>query len=363
MQYRIFLILILAFSVLVFQSCTDIMCILTGYSPREIRNSCDTPEPGTELSPRCNLILKHAEEYAANPDSVFDEKNSLLKLVKPGIKYTEDIYLRADTSEILMRLYCDVAEQKRDLLPVLIYYHGGGFIWGSVEIFDTYCRKLARETETVLVSVDYRLAPDYKYPTAVRDCYSALKWVQKNISHYGGNPANIIVMGESAGGNLAAVMPLVSRDSCGPQINAQIIVCGATTFEEILYPSRSHFMLEGSTYMISEDYLDRCKSAYLPESASVSHPYISPLNAEMDKEIPPAMVITAQVDPLRDEGKAYAMKMKDAGIDVIYREYEGVIHAFMNFYMFLSDARQAIKDVDEFIEGVSESTPPQQTGS
>ena len=343
---------------LVFQSCTDLMCILTGYNPQEIRNSCDTPEPGTELSPRCNLILKHAEDYVTNPDSVFDAKNNLLKLIKPGVKYIKDIYLPADTSEILIRLYCDVPEYKRNFLPVLIYYHGGGFIWGSVEIFDAYCRKLARETKTVLVSVDYRLAPEYQFPAAVNDCYSALNWVQNNISQYGGNPENIIVMGESAGGNLAAVMPLVSRDSCGPQINAQIIICGATTFEETIFPSRSHFLRKGEYYMVSEDYLNRCKSAYLPDSADIRHPYISPLNADMDKNMPAAMVITAQVDPLRDEGKAYAMKLKEAGIDVMYREYEGMIHAFMNFYLFLSDARQAIDDVDEFIDHVSDLTPP-----
>jgi len=337
----------------ILQSCTEIMCVLTGYSPAEIKNTCDTPEPGTELSPRCNLILKHAAMYAANPDSVFDKKKIFLELLKPGIKQNVDFYLPADSSEIHFRLYCNVPQNKRKDLPVLIYYHGGGFIWGSVDIFDGYCRKLAKETKTVLISVDYRLAPEYKFPVAVNDCYSVLKWADSNIHYYGGNPENIIVMGESAGGNLAAVMPIVSRDSCGPPINAQIIVCGATTFEETVFPSRQYFLREGNTYFVSEDYLHRCMSAYLPDNVDISHPYISPLNASLDKDMPAALVITAQVDPLRDEGRAYAMKMREAGIDVVYREYKGMIHAFMNFYPILSDARQAIDDVDEFIDNVT----------
>ena len=334
------------------QSCTEIMCVLTGYNPGEIKNTCDTPEPGTELSPRCNLILKHAAMYAVNPDSVFDKKKNLLEIMKPGIKQNMDLYLTSDTSRIHIRLYCNVPPNKRKDLPVLLYYHGGGFIWGSIDIFDGYCRKLAKETKTILVSVDYRLAPEYKFPAAVNDCYSALKWAADNIHYYGGDPENIIVMGTSAGGNLAAVMPLVSRDSCGPPINAQIIVCGAITFEEIVFPSRQYFLREGRNYLVSEDYMQKCKSAYLPNGVDISNPYISPLTAKLDKNMPAALVITAQVDPLRDEGRAYAIKMKEAGIKVVYREYEGMIHAFMNFYPFLDTAREAIDDVDDFIDNL-----------
>ena len=353
MQYRIFFILSAAASVLILQSCTELMCILSGYKPSEIKNTCQTPEPGTELSPRCNLILKHADKYATNPDSVFESKRHLLSIIKASVKDIEDIYIPVDTTNIRIRLYCNVAGNKRHNLPVLIYYHGGGFIWGSVEIFDGYCRKIARETETLLISVDYRLAPEYPFPYAVNDSYSVLKWVESYIEHYGGDPGKIIVMGESAGGNLAAVMPIVSRDSCGPDIRAQVIICGATTFEEKVYPSRQYFLLGDENYFVSRDYLYRCKSAYLQDKADITHPYVSPLKADLDKEMPPALIIAAQVDPLRDEAREYAIKMRDAGIDVVYREYEGMIHAFMNFYPFLDTAREAIHDVDEFIDYVT----------
>jgi acetyl esterase len=330
------------------------MCVISGYKPGEIKNNCNTPEPGTELDPRCKLILEHADMYDVNPDSAFDANSKFLELIKPSVKDVEDIYLPVDSAQIFVRLYCNVPEKKRTRLPVLIYYHGGGFIWGSVDIFDTYCRKLARETEALVISVDYRLAPEYKYPVAVKDSYSVLKWTNRHISKYGGDPDKIIVMGESAGGNLAAVMPLVSRDSCGPPIRAQIIVCGATTFEEVVFPSRQYFLEGGQNYLVSEDYLYRCRSSYLPDSVDVSHPYISPLAADLDRDMPEALVITAQVDPLRDEGKEYARKMRDAGINVYYREYEGMIHAFMNFYPFLESAREAIGEVDRFIDRLDE---------
>ncbi|MEA1887105.1 MAG: alpha/beta hydrolase [Bacteroidota bacterium] len=352
MQYRLTIIPMLALSVLLFQSCTDVLCVLSGYKPSEIKNTCKTTEPGSELSPRCNLILKHAGKYAENPDSVFDSRKNILELMKPRIRTVKDFNIPVDTSDVLIRLYCNVPEDKRNDLPVLIYYHGGGFIWGSVDIFDGSCRKLARETETILISVDYRLAPECPFPCAVRDSYAALKWVEKNIEQLGGDPDKVIVMGESAGGNLAAVMPLVSRDSCGPDIMAQVIVCGATTFEKVVFPSRRYFLREDEYYFISKTYMYDCKSKYLQDNVNVSHPYISPLNADLDEDMPPAMVITAQIDPLRDEGKEYAMKMQDAGIKVVYKEYEGMIHAFMNFYPFLKGARQAIEEVDHFIDNL-----------
>ncbi|HCC72052.1 MAG TPA: hypothetical protein DEQ09_13015, partial [Bacteroidales bacterium] len=317
MDNRIFIIFFGLLSVITLQSCTEMMCILSGYKPSEIKNNCGTPEPGTRLTPRCNLILKHADRYSVNPDSVFNSKKNLLNLIKPNVRYIEDIEILVDTAFIPVRLYCNVPERRRNGLSVLVYYHGGGFIWGSVEIFDRLCRKLAKETETILVSVDYRLAPDYPFPFAVNDCYTALKWTERNIDDYGGDTGKIIVMGESAGGNLAAVMALMSYDSCGPDIEAQIIVCGATTFEETIYPSRQYFMLEGKSYLVSKDFINKCKSAYIPDNIDITHPYISPLNARLDKEMPPVLFITAQVDPLRDEGKEYAMRMKNAGINVV----------------------------------------------
>lgn len=354
MQNRHYILIPVVLTLFVFQSCTEIMCVMTGYSPGEIKDNCDTPEPGTKLDPRCKLILEHADMYEVNPDSAINANSKFLDLIKTSVREVDDIYIPVDSAQILIRMYCNVPERKRDKLPVLIYYHGGGFIWGSVDIFDTYCRKLARETEALVISVDYRLAPEYKYPVAVKDSYAVLKWANRHISKYGGDPEQIIVMGESAGGNLAAVMPLVSRDSCGPPIRAQIIVCGATTFEEVVFPSRKYFLRGEQNYLVSEDYLNRCKSAYLPDSVDASHPYISPLQARLDRDMPEALLITAQVDPLRDEGKEYARKMRAAGIEVHYREYEGMIHAFMNFYPFLDSAREAIEDVVRFIDDLDE---------
>lgn len=351
MQYRILLFITVVLSVC-FTSCTDIMCVVSGYKPSEIKNNCQTPEPGTELSARCNLIARYVDKFSVNPDSVYQSKRKYLDAFKPRNRYIGDKELITPTHTIPVRIYCDVPARQRNKLPVLVFYHGGGFVWGSIDVFDRYCRKLAKETGTILVSVGYRLAPEHPFPAAVLDSYKALEWVDENIKAYGGDPQKIIVMGESAGGNLAAVMPLMSRDSCGPDISAQIIVCGATTFEEKSYPSREYFLTDNRAYLISEDYMRRCKNNYLPDTVDVTHPYVSPLVARFDSLMPPAMVITAECDPLRDEGREYAMKMKNAGIDVLYREYEGMLHAFMNFYPFIEESRHAIKDVDVFIDSL-----------
>ncbi len=351
MQYRILLFTAVIISIC-FQSCTDIMCIISGYKPSEIKNSCQTPEPGTELSERCNLITKYVENFSVNPDSVYQSKKKYLEVIKPRNRFIADKEITTPTHNIPLRIYCDVPAKQREKLPVLVFYHGGGFVWGSIEVFDRICRKIAKETGTVLVAVDYRLAPEHPFPAALSDSYSALEWVAEYIEDYGGDPQKIIVMGESAGGNLAAVMPLMSRDSCGPDISAQIIICGVTTFEESLYPSRKYFLTDNKAYLISEDYMRRCKNSYLPDTVSVTHPYVSPLTAEFDSLMPPAMVITAECDPLRDEGREYAMRMKNEGMDVLYREYEGMIHAFMNFHPFLEESRQAIMDVGSFIDNL-----------
>jgi len=336
--------------IILFQSCTDMLCVLSGYKPSDIKGNLQTPEPGTQISARCNLITKYVEKFSANPDSMYRSNKKYLNIFKPRVNNVHDINIAASGHDIPARIYCDVRDRQRENLPVIIFYHGGGFVWGSTDVFDRLCRKMATETETVFVSVDYRLAPEYPFPAAINDSYRALKWVKANIRQYGGDPDKIIVMGESAGGNLAAAMPLVSRDSCGPGIIAQVIICGALTFEETIYPSRKYFLSDDRSYLVSEGYLHRCKSQYLQNNVEASHSYVSPLSADIDIGMPPAMIITAQCDPLRDEGREYAAKLQEAGINVMYREYEGMIHAFMNFYPFLDKARMAINDVDAFID-------------
>ena len=145
------IVLSLSFSVLLFQSCTDVLSVLTGYRPVDIRNDLETPEPGTKLTPRSNLVLKNAAKYAANPDSVYETKKNLLNLAKPLIRYTMDLSISAGGHQIPVRMYCHLPEKKRDSLPVIIYFHGGGFVWGDIEVFDGYCRKVAKETGSILV--------------------------------------------------------------------------------------------------------------------------------------------------------------------------------------------------------------------
>ena len=216
------------FSLLIFllllNSCTSFLISFFGYRQSEIRDYCKTPEPGTWVSVRCRLITELGRDYySIDSPQVEIPRQNLLKRFKPSIRSTSDFKIISGCDSIGIRLYNNSRREKRSGQPVIVYYHGGGFVKGSIQTFDGYCRKLAKESGALVISVDYRLAPEYPFPAAICDCYSALLWAETNCKTFGGDPERIIVMGGSAGGNLAAVIPIVARDSCGPAISGQII--------------------------------------------------------------------------------------------------------------------------------------------
>ena len=233
-------------------------------------------------------------------------------------------------------------------LPVILYFHGGGWVVGSVSTHDNLCRKLANRARAVVVSVDYRLAPENKYPAAVEDAYSALQWVQTGAGAFGGDPARLAVAGDSAGGNLAAVSCLVTRDRGGPPVR----------FQALLYPGldaanldSESYRLNGSGYYLTKKAIERVIQLYINEAADLLDPYVSPLRAADVRGLPPGLVITAQFDPLCSEGEAYAARLSDAGIPCTLHRYEGMIHGFASFTGLLPHAAQAIGEMAAAITG------------
>lgn len=211
-----------------------------------------------------------------------------------------------------------------DALPVLVYAHGGGFVFCDVDSHDGLCRSLANLTPAVVVSVDYRLAPEHAWPTAAEDVYAVVRWVADRAAELGGDPARIVVGGDSAGGNLAAVTALMARDRGGPDLAAQLL----------LYPviaadfDTESYRLFGSGYYNPRPALRWYWDQYVPDTADREHPYASPLNASLIG-LPPAVVVLAGHDPLRDEGMAYADALSAAGVPTVRYPFEGGIHGFM----------------------------------
>jgi len=227
-----------------------------------------------------------------------------------------------EDTELRLRFYWPLTPGP---LPAALYFHGGGWVLNSIETHDDLCQRLAHASDTVVVSVDYRLAPETRYPGAVEDVYAALKWVADNAATLGIRPDRIAVGGDSAGGNLAAALCLVARDRGGPAIAAQYLIYPITDCD--LDRPSYHENAEG--YFLTRAQMAWFWDHYVPSVEQRREPYASPLRATSLAGLPPATVLTAEYDPLRDEGEAYAAALQQAGVPATVTRYDGMIHAFV----------------------------------
>lgn len=207
-------------------------------------------------------------------------------------------------------------------LPVLVYFHGGGWVVGDVEAQDADCRMMANGAGCIVVSVDYCLAPENKFPAPAEDAYAATRWVAENAARLGGDETRIAVGGGSAGGNLAAVVALMARDRGGPSLACQVLTVPVTDRD---FDTKS-YRENGEDYVLTRDEMMWFWDHYLSSDDEADHPYASPLRAPDLSGLPPAFIQTAEYDPLRDEGRAYADRLEAVGVPVKYRCYEGMIH-------------------------------------
>jgi len=225
------------------------------------------------------------------------------------------------------------------LRAALVYFHGGGWVVGSLESADASCRVLANRSRCVVISIDYRLAPETKFPGAVDDAYAATRWVAENATELRIDPARIAVGGASAGGNLAAAVSLVARERGGPKIAFQLLTVPVT---ELSSKAESHReFAEG--YGLSAADMTWFGTHYVRTPADADDPRASVLRAEL-RDLPPAFVITAECDPLRDDGEAYAEKLRKLGVRSTFKRYPGMFHGFMSFPAVLPEASEAFED-------------------
>jgi acetyl esterase len=239
------------------------------------------------------------------------------------------------TEKYALRVYRPVKNEK---LPALVYFHGGGWTIGDIDTHDVLCRQLSLGARCVVVSVDYRLAPEYPFPAAVDDCFAATRYVAGNADKL--NISSIAVGGDSAGGNLAATVALLARDAGGPPIAFQLLIYPATD-QRAGSPSQER---NAQGYLLTRDAIHYFRRAYLPNENDWADWRASPLLAKSHANLPPALVITAGYDPLLDEGRAYGERLKAAGVPVTYREYADMVHGFILFGGVLDTANAALAD-------------------
>ncbi|SER86666.1 alpha/beta hydrolase [Psychrobacillus sp. OK032] len=241
--------------------------------------------------------------------------------------------------EIGLRIY---TPEGKGPFPVFVYFHGGGWALGDLEIIDPILRWVTNETNTLVVSVDYRLAPEYKFPIPAEDCYAATKWVSENISQYNGNPKQIAVGGDSAGGNLAAVVPLMSKDRGGPNIALQVLLYPVTNnsfdTKSYLENGKGNYLETSAMHWFSKQYFNNEEDKL--------NPYASPLLAKDLSGLPAALIFTAEYDVLRDEGEAYAERLKEAGVPVNLTRFDGQIHGFFWMPVIMDDAKKALEKIN-----------------
>jgi acetyl esterase len=249
---------------------------------------------------------------------------------------TRDIVVNADPT-ITARLYRPAAGR----LPLLVYFHGGGWVVGSVALSDNFCRALANASGCAILSVEYRLAPEHRYPAAADDAYAATRWASEHAHELGVDPGRLAVGGSSAGGNLAAVVSLMALEGGGPRISLQWLHVPVIDHDFTRDSYRAHAKGRGLTRAGMEWFWDH----YAPDVARRAEPFASPIRAKDLRGLPQAIFVVAECDPLRDEGAAYAERLRQAGVPVTYIEYPGMVHAFMGWSSVVPTGARAFKEV------------------
>ena len=248
-----------------------------------------------------------------------------------------DVHIESPSGSTHVRLYLPDSSGPH---PAVLFLHGGGWALGSIELSDPLCRALCRASRTLIASVEYRLAPEHRFPAGLDDAYAALCWLNANGPEIGAIPGKLAVCGDSAGGNLAAAVSLMSRDRGGPELALQVLIYPA--FDPTLSEASMQTLAAG--YGLTAGDMELFWELYLKGPEDAANPYASPLRETNLKSVAPALIITAEYDPLVDEGERYAAQLRDAGVPARTLRYPGMIHGFMSYLGRVDAARAAVAE-------------------
>jgi acetyl esterase len=294
------------------------------------------------------------EQLAATPGPAITEMSpaegrEMYRLMRPlnpdiSVGGIEDRTITGPGGDIALRVYTPEGEGP---FGIYINFHGGGWVIGDLDTADASCRDLCNQANCIVVSVDYRLAPEHAYPAAVEDSYAATSWVSENTSSLGGN-GKLAVGGESAGGNLAAVVALKARDEGGPAIDFQLLAYPVVDADL----TRQSYIDNGEDYLLTTQSMRWFWDYYCPDAANRTQPEVSPIHAASHAGLPPALIVTAEFDPLRDEGEAYAQMLSQAGVEARSIRFDGLVHDFFATAQLFEASGQAFTQVAEILRDV-----------
>jgi acetyl esterase len=299
------------------------------------------------LHPQCRALLDLIERSGMPPThtlpvaqarALYRDRRALTQPEPPPMGSVQDLCCDGPHGPIPLRLYRPAGSLPVDPLPVLVYYHGGGWTIGDLDTHDTLCRELSHGAGCAVLAVDYRMGPEHRFPAAVDDCLAATRWARAQAGRLNLDPQRLAVGGDSAGGNLAAVVALAARDAGEPPIRFQLLIYPATDMRRG-HPSHQS---NGQGYLLTSDTIAYFHDHYIADPAQDLDWRASPLRAERLTGLPPALVLTAGFDPLRDEGQAYADRLAQAGVRTTYLCFERQIHGFITMGRVLDEARAAV---------------------
>ena len=294
-----------------------------------------------KLDPQLQELLDQAADPNAKPIEEirrqFNEEIAAIDKPGPEMKGTEDRAVDVGGAEVQVRWYIPSTLPEAKGNPILLFFHGGGWIQGNIETHDSMCRVLAHDGRSLVCSVDYRLAPENKFPVPLDDSYAATKWAHQNAATFGGDADKLAVGGDSAGGNLAAAISLKARDEGSMSIAYQLLLYPVTDLASDTESKRRFskgYWLDTLAFLIE---------SYVAKQEDKTNPLASPLRAESFSGLPPSHIVTAGHDPLRDEGKEYATRLQEAGVAAKYECYESMIHGFVSIRSIVDEGERALQ--------------------
>ena len=299
------------------------------------------------LHPQTRALLDFIEQRNIPPThtlgvaearAYYRDRRGVTQPAPPEVALVQDLTASGPHGPIPLRLYRPLGASATALLPVLVYYHGGGWVIGDLDTHDSLCRALANESGCAVVAVDYRLGPEHRFPAAVNDALAATRWVRQHATELRLDASRLAVGGDSAGGNLAAVVSIAARDSGDLPIAFQLLIYPATD----QHRSAPSHTTNGQGYLLTTDTMDYFTGHYITDPAQYKDWRSSPLLHTDLSKLPPALVLTAGYDPLRDEGAAYAKALTAAGNRASYICFERQIHGFITMGKMLDEANTAV---------------------